>query len=113
MAKDKDYRKLIHASRWLKLRKEVLNRYPLCQRCGQEGRIAAATEVHHVKPVEEALSYTEKRSLMYDPGNLMALCHDCHVRIHTELGRNGREATKKRNERQVLNIVNRFFKEGT
>lgn len=46
---------------------------------------------------------------MYDPTNLRALCHDCHVRTHTELGRCGKEATKKRNEKQVADVVQRFF----
>ena len=85
MAKDKNYQKLIHTSRWLRLRKEVLTAHPLCQRCLAEGRTTAATEVHHVKPVEEALSQRERVQRMYDLHNTQALCHDCHVKVHTEL----------------------------
>ena len=109
MAKDKDYQQLIHTGKWLRLRKDVLSRFPLCQRCDAEGRTTAATEVHHIRPVEEAITYGDKRQRMYDPSNLMALCHDCHVKVHTELGRSGKEATKKRNEKQVADVVQRFF----
>lgn len=109
MAKDKDYQKLIHTGKWLRLRKDILTRYPLCQRCASEGRITAATEVHHIRPVEEAITYADKRQRMYDPSNLRALCHDCHVRIHTELGRCGKDATKRRNEKQVAQVVKKFF----
>ena len=109
MAKDKDYQRLIHTGKWLKLRKDVLSRFPLCQRCASERRIAAATEVHHIRPVEEAITYGDKRQRMYDPSNLMALCHDCHVKVHTEQGRSGKEATKKRNAKQVADVVQRFF----
>jgi len=112
MAKDKDYIKLIHTGRWLRLRKEILTAHPLCQECEKEGRIEAATEVHHIRPVEEAISYHDKRQRMYDPHNLRALCHDCHVKIHTEAGRSGRQATKKRNDKQVAQVIKKFFPEG-
>lgn len=109
MAKDKDYIKLIHTSRWHNLRKEILTRHPLCQECQKVGRIEASTEVHHIRPVEEAIGYVEKYLRMYDPHNLRALCHDCHVRIHTEMGRCGKEATKKRNDNQVSQVIKKFF----
>lgn len=109
MAKDRDYKKLINTTRWRKLRREVLTAHPLCQRCQLEGRITAAAEVHHVRPVEEAIAYDDKQQRMYDPGNLRALCHDCHVKTHTELGRSGREITKRRNAELVAHTISRFF----
>lgn len=109
MAKDKNYQKLIHTSRWLRLRKEVLTVHPLCQRCLAEGRTTAATEVHHVKPVEEALSQRERVQRMYDVHNTQALCHDCHVKVHTELGRCGRQANKERKAKQAREFSHRFF----
>lgn len=112
MAKDKDYQRLINTSQWLRLRRDTLTAHPLCQRCQAEGKITAATEVHHVRPVEEAINYAEKRRRMYDLANLRALCHDCHVRIHTEAGRSGREATKKRNAEQVAQVIKNFFGDG-
>lgn len=109
MAKDKDYQRLIHTDRWLKLRRDKLTTTPLCERCQQQGIVTPATEVHHVTPVEDGLSLAEKRRLMYDPHNLRALCHDCHVQTHVELGRCGRVATKRRNEAQVAAVVEKFF----
>ena len=109
MAKDKDYNKLIHAGRWLRLRKEILTAHPLCQECQKAGRIEAATEVHHIRPVEEAITYADKRQRMYDPHNLQALCHDCHVKVHTALGRCGRDAAKRRNAQQTAQVIKKFF----
>ena len=113
MAKDRQYKQLIHTSRWLKLRRDILTAHPLCLRCEKEGRVTAACEVHHIRPVEEAITYAEKKQRMYDPSNLMALCHDCHVRTHTEMGRSGKAATKKRNEAQVNEVLKKFFDVGT
>lgn len=109
MAKDKDYQRLIHTDRWLRLRRDKLTTTPLCERCQQQGIVTPATEVHHVTPVEDGLSLAEKRRLMYDPHNLRALCHDCHVQTHIELGRCGRVATKRRNQAQVAAVVEKFF----
>lgn len=109
MAKDKEYNKLIHTSRWLRLRREVLSLHPICQRCEAEGRLTAASEVHHVRPVEEAFSKAERERRMYNPLNLQALCHDCHVKTHTELGRSGKAATVKRNKEQVKQIISKLF----
>ena len=109
MAKDRTYNKLIHTRKWLELRRGVLTEHPLCQRCLEEGRVTAAAEVHHIRPVEEAFTAVEKEQRMYDPCNLMALCHACHVKIHTELGRGSKEAVRRRNDEQVRRAVNKFF----
>ena len=91
------------------LRREILNKHPLCQRCEKEGYITPACEVHHVRPVEEALTYKEKERLMFDPNNLRALCHACHVRTHTELGRCSKESNVKRQKDKALDFVNKFL----
>lgn len=109
MSKDKDYMKLINTRRWHELRRSVLTSHPLCERCRQEDYIAPATEVHHRRPVEYGINYDEKRRLMYDPDNLMAVCHNCHVKIHTEMGRSGKEATRRRNAEHVADIIRKFF----
>ena len=109
MAKDKDYQQLIHTSRWLRLRKETLTAHPLCQRCQQQDILTPATEVHHVRPVEEALTKAEKVRRMYDPHNVQALCHACHVQVHTELGRCSKQANKERKAKQARAIIEKFF----
>lgn len=109
MAKDKDYIKLIHTQRWLRLRRATLTANPVCQQCKADGYITPATEVHHVTPVEYGVSAADKQRLMYDPHNLRALCHNCHVKVHIELGRSGKEATKRRNAEQVAATIKKFF----
>ena len=112
MARGDNYIKLIHRNEWVKLRRQVLTAHPLCQRCEANGRLTAACEVHHIRPVEEAISEGEQRRLMYDPMNLMALCHRCHVEVHTEMGRSGKVANKQRNDKQIAEVVERFFDDG-
>lgn len=109
MARDEDYRRLIHTSRWLRLRRDVLSAHPLCQDCLERGELTPACEVHHVRPVEEAAGYAGKARLMYDPANLRALCHACHVARHVEMGRSGKEATRRRNLQRLEDITNKFF----
>ena len=110
MAKDKDYIKLIHSSQWVKLRAEKLRNNPLCERCLEaDGIITVATEVHHVRPVEESVTMADKERLMFNYFNLMAVCHRCHVEIHTEMGRSGKMANKERNSRKLDNFVQKFF----
>ena len=109
MAKDKDYIKLIHTARWLRLRRDTITRHPLCEQCEEDGYVTPSVEVHHVVPVEYAVTYSEKERLMYDPANLRALCHDCHVKIHTDMGRSGKEATRKRNSERVEKIIKKYF----
>ena len=109
MAKDKDYKRLIHTTRWLRLRASVITDHPLCERCEREGIVTAATEVHHRVPVEHGMNPREKERLMFDRLNLVALCHGCHVKEHTEMGRSGKEATRRRNEAQTAAAIARFF----
>lgn len=112
MAKDKEYNKLIHTNKWLRLRRDVLTKHPICQRCEAEGRLTPATEVHHIRPVEEAFTKAERVQRMYDIHNVRALCHACHVRTHTELGRSGKAATQKRNAEHVREVIDKFFGDG-
>ena len=109
MAKDKDYIRLIHTTQWLQLRRDIITKHPLCEQCQADGYITPSTEVHHVTPVESAVTYREKVRLMFDPTNLRALCHDCHVKVHTDMGRSGKKATQSRNSKKVKSIINRFF----
>lgn len=110
MAKDKDYNRLIHTSKWLKLRRWKLSGHPLCERCEEEGRMTAATEVHHIKPVEDGLTKSDKEMLMFDRYNLRALCHDCHVKTHVEMGRCGKEHAKRKSKEHLQEFINKFLK---
>ena len=109
MSRDADYRRMIHTARWLRLRRDKLSSNPLCERCEEEGRFVPASEVHHVTPVERGLTLREKESLMFDPHNLLSLCHACHVRTHTEMGRSGKKQTAERNRMRLEKFKKKFM----
>lgn len=70
--------------RWRKFRKRILIRDEYtCQRCKRYGRITPATEVHHIKHLDE---YPE---LAFAPSNCIALCKGCHNMQHPEKGTKG------------------------
>lgn len=67
------------SARWKKFRQKVLRRDGyMCRRCRRYGRRREATEVHHIKHVDE------HPELAYDPGNVVSLCHACHNAQHPE-----------------------------
>lgn len=62
-----------HTKAWRSLRKEALQRdHYLCQLCLAKHRITPATEVHHIKELED---YPE---LGLELSNLQSLCWYCH-----------------------------------
>lgn len=58
--------------RWQRLRARFLYEHPLCEECLKHGRTEAATDVDHIIP------HRGDPALMWDEGNLQALCHACH-----------------------------------
>lgn len=109
MAKNETYNRLIHTTRWLKLRRAILNAHPICQMCEAERRVSPATEVHHIVPCETALSEVEMAALMYDPHNVMALCHQHHRQVHEAMGKGGKQGNKKRAAERLQNFVKKFL----
>jgi 5-methylcytosine-specific restriction protein A len=65
---------------WEKVRKNYLARFPLCERCKEQGRITSAVLVHHIKPIRQG-------GERLNPDNLQALCVSCHALIHGEMER--------------------------
>lgn len=89
------YRRLIQSTRWRRLRADVLHRAcGLCEDCKARGVVRAATEVHHIEPVERGVSAAAMERLMFDPRNLVALCHGCHANRHAELMSHNRERSR-------------------
>lgn len=100
---------MIHTMRWLRLRRNQLSEHPICQRCEAEGRLTPATEVHHIIPVEDALTFAEKQRLMFDYSNLRSLCHDCHVKTHMEMGRSGKAHARRIAKAQLDAFEKKFL----
>lgn len=59
---------------WGKFREQYLRRHPFCQVCQAAGYNQPAVIPHHIRPLPDGNKY--------DEGNLMAVCHACHNRIH-------------------------------
>lgn len=77
-----------HAARggrpWMRISRQIRRERPLCEACLAAGRPPTASEhVHHLDPVDR----DKLRLLQVNPSGLMALCRDCHERVH---GRNPR-----------------------
>ena len=64
--------------KWKKIRYKYIKAHPLCERCLSEGRTVEAREVHHIRPLAAGGTHASE--------NLMALCKQCHSRIHAENG---------------------------
>ena len=56
---------------WLRLRRVVLSREPLCRECGKQGKVVPATEVDHI------VSMTRGGARL-DTDNLQPMCKSCH-----------------------------------
>ncbi|MEX3820460.1 HNH endonuclease [Paraburkholderia sp. BR14262] len=55
----------------MRIRARQLREHPLCAECWRKGRVTDATEVDHIKRLEDGGTD--------EPGNLQSLCHDCHA----------------------------------
>ena len=110
MAKDAEYNKMIQSVQWRKLRHDKLMANPWCERClAYDGRHTAATQVHHIKPVENAVTYSEKTLLMFSFANLMSVCPDCHDIIHMELGSKNKKQMAEKKRKDELDAFKKKF----
>jgi 5-methylcytosine-specific restriction protein A len=64
-----------YGGRWQRFRKVYLSAHPLCELCGEAGRVCGAEHVHH-KDWKGPLG-----DRGYDESNLQPLCSSCHNRI--------------------------------
>lgn len=110
MARNPNYIKMIKSYRWQQLRARHIMSYPLCQRCLESGRTTAATEVHHIVPVETGITYDQMQQLMFDYDNLMSVCKLCHTKLHESLHSFDKDAVKDNNERTTERFLQHFFK---
>ena len=64
-------RKTMQRKAWLDARQEVIRRDRVCRLCSSPD----ASDVHHIERLSDA------PLLMYDSGNLILLCRDCHYKL--------------------------------
>ncbi len=112
MSRSPQYIKLLNTRRWRALRMATIKRANgLCEQCTAEGRVSAATEVHHIRPVESVKDEFVMEQLAYDPTNLKALCHQCHKDAHTLMNKGTKEERKRRTQQDVDEFHRMFFGE--
>lgn len=63
-----------YGGRWRKAREGYLRAHPLCAKCGDEGRLVAATVVDHIVP------HRGDYQRFWDSSNWQPLCKRCHDR---------------------------------
>lgn len=109
MSRNPIYIKLINSQRWRRLRCYKMLANPICEVCEAKGISTLAVEVHHVTPVESAATEIGMQQLMYDVRNLQALCHSCHVEIHTAAFSHSKEAVQANNKRATQRFADKFL----
>ena len=109
----KQYKAWLNRRRWRAARAAAIRAADgMCRDCLAAGRARAASEVHHVRPVLSGKSNAERERLMYDPGNLVPLCADCHRRRHLELRSHDAAKIRERGRAIEESIVSDLFNGG-
>ena len=82
----KERAKFYGSTKWRKLRLNYIMYNPLCEQCLQDNRTTPATQVHHK---DSFMNYSGwmRTEMFFNQDNLMALCEECHGKIHGECGR--------------------------
>lgn len=75
---DKAEQAFYQSKRWKQVRASKLIDNPLCEECQRNGRIEAATHVHHKQEIKAV------PELRFEPDNFESLCASCHSRHHAE-----------------------------
>ena len=77
----KERQQLYQMKQWRDLSHYFRMTHPMCQICKKN----VSEHVHHINsPFDYGLSEVEKIARLLDPDNLMALCAECHNRLHQE-----------------------------
>jgi 5-methylcytosine-specific restriction protein A len=63
---------------WKRIRNAYAVEHPLCEKCLSENKYIKTADIHHKIPLSKG--GTHNRS------NLIALCKECHARIHAQNG---------------------------
>ena len=104
MSRDPRYQRLLNSKRWQEVKAIVWRRAEgLCERCKAEGIITGSMtkqlDCHHIVPVESGRTVQEMERLCYDVNNIMLVCQDCHIKIHTEAESHTKEKVKENRQR--------------
>lgn len=73
---------IYNSKQWKDLRNLYLLEHPLCEKCLKLGKVSATEEIHHIRKISSGRNEAEMKEIAYDYVNLMALCKECHHKIH-------------------------------
>lgn len=73
---------IYNSKQWKNLRNIYLLEHPLCEKCLEQGKVSATEEIHHIRKISDGRNEAEMKEIAYNYGNLMALCKECHHKIH-------------------------------
>ena len=107
MSRDPRYQKLLNSKQWQEVKSIVWKRANgLCEMCMKEGIITGSgttqLDCHHIRPVEGAHTVEGPdgmRARCFDPNNIMLVCQDCHIKIHTEAKSHTKEKVQENKAR--------------
>lgn len=80
--KNKEIAAIYNTSTWKDLRTSYIMEHPLCEVCLKKGLTVPSEEVHHIKYISSGTNNLEMQDIAYNPDNLIALCTECHHKIH-------------------------------
>ena len=83
--KNADIAKIYNSTKWTKLRNAYYVQHPLCEMCLQNGITKPTEEIHHIRPISTGLDILEMEQIAYNSDNLLALCKECHHKLHKKL----------------------------
>jgi len=94
------------------LRAAYLSAHPVCEDCEQAGRTTIATEVHHIRPIEERAGRPDDmQALAFDPCNLRAMCKACHIQAHRVLHSTSMTSSKDRALAELTAFASAYLSE--
>lgn len=112
MHRTKEYTRLINSRRWRRLRAAYLSMHPVCEDCEKKGLTTIATDVHHIRPIEECAGRpVDMQARAFDPCNLRALCKACHIEAHRVLHSNSLSSSKERARAELSAFASTYLSE--
>lgn len=102
------YHRLLNSPRWKALRAFKLDCNPFCEDCARQGMIVPAEEVHHIRPVEYERNPDRMAQRAFDPGNLAALCRECHRDRHRQMRSHSPRENAERAKRDAEEFWKKF-----
>ncbi len=72
------------STRWKKLRLSYLQNHPLCESCLKQDKFTPSVDIHHIISFMSTNDPLKRKYLAFDYNNLMALCKECHQKIHNK-----------------------------